>query len=381
MRTVWLLVINTIKVTFRKKGNIIVYLFLPMAGILFSMALYSSAGTPAVNIAVANNDSGRLAADFVDDLARSGNYKVALIKEDAIRDNLIDRKYDAAIVIPKGYEQGVYTGSIPEMEVASLKGQESTAWIENFINLYSQNLSALSIAANTGKEAFDRLYENYRKGSLKITVEELKDRRTNQNVTVYSMGFLIMFVMLGAGFTSQFILTEKRNRTYYRICSAPVSFREYIAGNALTSLGIVSIQIIVIQLVMRYIFHIETFVPAPVLFLILFIFGIVAIGVGMLITAYSASSYMSSTISTLVVTPTCMLSGSFWPVEFMPEAMRKIAFFMPQWWTLDAVKRIQTGGGFGSIVMNLVILLAFATALLLIAIYKFSKSGNIQKFV
>lgn len=381
MKNVGILILNTLKVTFRRKGNLIIYLLLPILGVILAVVIYSGAGSARVNIAVADKDAGRLSVDFTNDLKERDSFKIYEVKESDIRNGLLDRKYDAAIVIPEGFEQGVHAGNIPEIEVISLKGQESTAWIVSFINLNSQNLASLYAASDGDKSAFDKLYDNYRKGSLKIKVEELDDVKTSQNVTVTSMGFLIMFVMLGSSFTSQFILNEKRTRTYYRICSAPVSFREYIAANTLTSLIIISIQILVIQLVMKYIFRLETFVPDGSMFVILFLFGMVATGINMLITALSSSSYMASTVSTLVMTPTCMLGGCFWSVELMPEIMRKIAFFMPQWWTLDAIKKMQVGGGFDTIGMHLVILLAFAAALLLGAIYRFSRTNGVQKFV
>ena len=381
MKNIWILIQNTLKVTFRKKSNYIIYLLLPILGVLLSMLIYSGAGTSQVNIAITDKDAGRMSADFINDMKERDNFKIYEIDESDIRNGLLDRKYDAAIVIPQGFELGIYKGTIPKIELVSLKGQESTAWIESFINLYSQNLSSLYLASNGDRGTFDKMYANYREGSLKITVEEIKDIKTDKSTTVSSMGFLIMFTMLGTSFTTQFILNEKRSRTYFRICSAPVSFKEYIAANTLTSLIIVSLQIIMIQLVMKYIFRLETFVPDLLMFLILFLFGLVAIGINMLITALSSSSYMASTISTLVMTPTCMLGGCFWPVEFMPEIMRKIAFFMPQWWTLDAIRKIQIGGSFETISMHLMILAAFTAALLLGAIYRVSRTNDLQKFV
>lgn len=65
----------------------------------------------------------------------------------------------------------------------------------------------------------------------------------------------------------------------------------------------------------------------------------------------------------------------------MPVSMQKIAFFVPQRWALDAVQKLQSGLGFEGIMMNLAILLAFSAALLLVAIYRFARTGNIQKFV
>jgi ABC-2 type transport system permease protein len=67
-----------------------------------------------------------------------------------------------------------------------------------------------------------------------------------------------------------------------------------------------------------------------------------------------------------------MLGGCFWPVAMMPGYMQKISYLMPQWWALNAIQKMQSGEALNAIQLNIIILLAFASALFLIAVYKFS---------
>ena len=381
MRNVFLLVLNTLKVTFRKKGNIFVYLILPVAGLLLSTVIYSSAGSSDLRVGLVDMDNGKLSADFGSALSASNGYIITSIGENDINGSLLDKKQDAVIVVPKGFEQGVFENKPVKVELIAIKGQETTVWLQNYTNLYVRNLVDMVAASVGDRAAFDGIYSGYRANPLKVTAVQLEDEKNSKLATVSSLGFLIMFIMLGAGMTSQFILNEKRSRTYYRICSAPVNARSYIAANAITSLIIVVFQIIIVQLLMKYVFHIETFVPDLLLFLILLMFGLVAVGISLVVTAFSSSSYMASTLGTLIITPTCMLGGCFWPVDFMGEAMRKISFFVPQRWALDAIQKLQSGISFEGIAMNLVILLAFTAALTLVAIYRFARTGNMQRFV
>lgn len=381
MKNIILLTLNTLRVTFRRKGNIIIYVILPILGILISSAIYGGSGTRPINVGVVDQDASRLSAAFVESMKQWGNYRTTVVEEKDINGNLLDGKQDCVLVIPAGYEKSLWSGSAEKIRLISVKGQESTVFLENFINLYGQNLSDIVTVSGEDRALFDRLYKGYQEGALKMSVEKLKDERSSKNATVLGLGMLIMFVMLGAGMTSQFILNEKKNRTYYRICSAPVRVREYLAGNAITSLLIVTVQVVFVQLLMKVAFRIETFIPDLVLFLLLFTFGIVATGFGMLITAFSSSSYMAGTLSSLVITPTCMVGGCFWPLEYMPEFMQKIALFMPQRWVLDAVQKLQRGSELSDILLNLVILLAFAAALFLVSIYKFGRTKDVAKFV
>ncbi len=381
MDNILILVKNTLKITFRKKGNILIYLILPVLGILLSMMIYSGVGSSSIGIGLVDNDASRLSKDFAAAISQSGSYKLESVNEVDISARLAEQKYEAVIVIPKGYEEGIYNNAVLSIELTSLKGKETTAWLESFINLHTQNLAGISIASDGSREAFEEMYKLFVQESPNVGEVRLEDVMTGKSVTLSSVGFLIMFVMLGASFTSQLMLNEKKDRTYYRICSSPVNPKEYIAGNMLSSLAIVAAQVILILLLMKFVFRIETFVPMPVMFLILILFGMVAIGIGLVVTAYSSTSYMAGTLSTLVMTPTCMLGGCFWSVSYMPDMMQKIARLMPQWWAIDAVQNIQNGKLVGDIAMNFAILAAFAAALMLIAIYKLSRRDDVKKFV
>lgn len=381
MRNILLLIKNNLKVTFRKKGNYIIYLLLPLVGIFFSLAIYGGAGTTPMNIGLIDHDQSTLSIHLAKEIEASGSYKVFQLNETEINSKLLDQSLEAVVIIPAGYEESIHKNSPDKIKMLSLKGKNTTIWLEQFFNLQTRNLADLSVAAEGDRNAFNKMYDGYINNVLKVSPVTLEDQSTSKGITVQSLGFLLMFVMLGAGLTSNFILDEKKSRTYYRICSSPVTSREYLAANALTSLVIVAAQILLILLVLKYLFRIETFVPGFVLFLVLLLFGLTAIGIGLVITAFSSSSYMATTFSTLIFTPTCMLGGCFWPVTFMSDTMQKIAHFMPQWWVLDAIQKMQSGSTFTDILMNIAILLAFTAALFLIAAYRFSREGNVRKFV
>jgi ABC-2 type transport system permease protein len=76
-----------------------------------------------------------------------------------------------------------------------------------------------------------------------------------------------------------------------------------------------------------------------------------------------------------------MLGGCYWDVNFMPEFMQKIGFFVPQRWVIDAITKMQTGSDIGDINLNLLVLAAFALTLTLAAVYKFSRTSNVRKFI
>ena len=381
MRNIVQIISNILKTTFRKKANIIIYVFLPLLGVLLSLLIYGGTSSSQVRVGFTSRDDGILAAEVRNVLDSKEGFSVSDVTEEEINGKLTEQMLDVVISIPEGFTESVYSGDIKDVEIITIKGLETTAWIEQLINSYMNVLERLSAASEGDRMLFDKMYEQYEETSIHLNVASMEDKQVGKSMTLSTIGFLIMFIMLGAGFTSLIILKEKRSRTYYRICTAPVNSRQYILANAMTSVLIIIVQIIVIQLSMRFVFRINTGISDSAMFIILLMFGLVAIGLGLTITAFSSSSYMASSLSTLIMTPTCMLGGCFWDVDFMPEFMQKISYFMPQRWAIDAVKKLQNRADFSDVYINLLVLGAFALALMLVAAYKFTKTDNLRKFV
>jgi len=381
MRNMLLITVNTLKITFRKKGNFVLYLILPVIGIIASLGIYGSTGTGSVNIGVINNDNGILSADMIEYFNRIEKFQLKEMDNEDSERLLLDGSVSCLMVFPEGFTESFLTGSPKKTEILSIKGKETTIWIENAINMHAGNIYSLVEASEFKKDVFDRLYENYKKQNLKLRINKVDDQANSKMMTNQTLGFLILFVMLGTSMTSELILREKRNRTYFRICSSPVSSKVYISGNVAASILIVLVQIYLTLMLMRWVFRIDTYVPGWQMLMILVCFGLSAIGIGTMIVAFSKSSYQVSTFSTLVITPMCMLSGCYWSVEYMPDIMQKISWFMPPRWALDAVERLQRGTEFGNVMINLVVMLAFAAAFFAISAYKFSISDDVRTFV
>jgi ABC-2 type transport system permease protein len=114
---------------------------------------------------------------------------------------------------------------------------------------------------------------------------------------------------------------------------------------------------------------------------ILLLFSLVAIALALLLTAFSKNSKGASALQTLIITPTCLLAGCFFPAEIMPDTVQKISSFLPQHWLLVTITKLQDGQAIGSLVLNLIILVAFAAVFTLIAIYRFNRNNDVKQFI
>ena len=141
------------------------------------------------------------------------------------------------------------------------------------------------------------------------------------------------------------------------------------------------VQIFITLIFMSKVFHIQIGFSLWKMFIVLILFGLISVGLSLAIVAFSKSSAGAGALENLIIVPTCLLSGCFFPVDIMPDAVRKIADFMPQRWLLDTITKLQDGKLFSHLFMNYLILIAFAVAFFFIAVYKFSRQNNVQNYV
>lgn len=371
---------NVLRSVLKKKSSFIIYLVIPVLCILLSLALYSSSGNGSSVVGIEDNDRSTISEDMIKTMSSNDNFKIRSIDEKDIKSSIVSQKVDCVLVIPKGFEDSIRSGNAEKLKLISIKGESVTSWIKNYTNYYIGNLVDISKASDGNTQMFNKIYDGQKNGEASVSSSSVKDKYSSKATTQQGIGLFILFILVGSSTTANFILKEKENRTYFRIFCAPVNSSIYIIGNLIANIAIICVQVIAIILVQRHILNIDTNISDIELFAILMDFGLVSVAFGMLIVAFSKTRYQATSLSTLLITPTCMLSGCFWPGELMPDMMQKISKFFPQAWVIDAISRGQNGGGFSNIVFDLTIIFAFAFVFFLVGVYKLRINDNVSNF-
>ncbi|MGH4123044.1 MAG: ABC transporter permease [Clostridium sp.] len=381
MRNIFLIAQNMFKLIFKKRSNVIVYIILPIALVTIFMSLQGPSSGSKVSMGVINKDKTEIASDMLKYLESTKKFKIVPINQENLEDSVVSGDVQFALIIPENMKQKILSKNTDNIQIISIKGEDATVWIKNYIDMYMKNLMSISKASNGEEVTFNKIYKGYSNGELKFQSEFVTDNTKGTNATQNTMGLFIMVMLIASGTTSTLILKEKRDGTYQRICASPVSSKQYILGNVIVNLFIVFIQITIVLFLTTKVLNYNTHIPAMQLLIILMSFGIVAVAMGLLIVVCSNSTGSASSLSTLIVTPTCMLGGCFWPVSVMPPFMQRLSDFIPQSWALGAIRRIQTGAQFKDILGNIGVLLAFAVTFFLISVYKMKKDRNVERFI
>lgn len=153
-------------------------------------------------------------------------------------------------------------------------------------------------------------------------------------------------------------------RTMARTFTAPVRSIEIMLGNFIGSFFVGTLQVLVILIVTRYVALYDYGLPFFTQFVMLEFFLLASMGIASAIAGLVKNASNMSMINSLIVTPTCMLGGCFWPISLMPEWMQKIANFVPQKWVIEAIQLMAAGQPLSHMWMHMAVLTLFALILL-----------------
>lgn len=379
---IWL-IRKTMKTTFRRKMSWFLFFALPIVGVLLSMLINGNGTSGTLRVGIVNLDAGEaIARDAAAFVAGLDNIETKETDEAALKRDIAAGKLDSGLILESGFSAGLRSGSTePHVRILSVKGAQATAYVKSLLQNYAANVAAIGKAAAGDSAAFDRMYAGYRQPSFAMTSSILKDKSNNKDATYQSIGYLIIFMMFSAVNLTDLILKEKENRTFLRLLSSPLSARTYVLANVAVNFFILLLQIAVVLVCMAYVFHIDAGVPVYRYIPALLLFALAAISLSLVVVAFAKNSKTAGAMQNLIITPTCLLAGCFFPMDIMPDTMKRIATFMPQHWLLDTVGKLQAGEAFGSVSLNLAILLAYAAAFAVIAVYRFSRNNDTRQFV
>ncbi|MEH7120449.1 ABC transporter permease [Neobacillus vireti] len=381
MKEIMWLVANSLRSIFLNKRRIFAYVLVPLLGIFIAFMAYGNTGPSYLNAGIVDLDQTTISKNTGSFIGSLNNIKTSKLAEPEVRNKIASGELDCAIILEQGFSKAIMNGERPKVQIVSIKGAQVTTYIKAYLNNYIHNLTSLNTAANGDVTVFNTLYQHYQNSEFKVSTHSLKDTSNNHDMTIQTIGFLLMVMLNSAGGLSELILKEKENRTYFRIMSAPIDGKKYVLSNVIVNMIIMTIQVVVTLTVMTKVFGISAGAPFWEMIAVMMFFSLVCVGLSLVITAFAQNSNSAGALQNLIITPTCLLAGCFWPVEIMPKTAQKIADFLPQRWLLDTITELQKGHTLNSLSLNLVTLLAFAVVFFMIAIYKFNRNNNVRSFI
>jgi ABC-2 type transport system permease protein len=151
---------------------------------------------------------------------------------------------------------------------------------------------------------------------------------------------LIQTMML----TAMSVAREREQGTFDQLLVTPFRPFEIMAGKALPSMLVGTIQATGVLLVAQLWFHIPFAGSYLTLYAGLMLFLLAAVGIGLLLSAVAATMQQAMLYSMLLIMPFSLLSGLTTPLSSMPDWLQYLTAINPLRYAIDITRRVYLEG-------------------------------------
>jgi ABC-2 type transport system permease protein len=363
----WLIAANLIRRTIGNVKGFLLFILLPAVVTAAMVGLVASAGGGRAAVGYADLDGGEAARYVVRALEQTGRYKLFRYETDReAADMVADREVAAGFVIPAGFEDDWLAGRGPRFTLVRLMLDEKSVMLETDLDGIARTMTGAAAAAEQAgtpdvREAAMAVLDRHLLG---LVGGQKMDTGRDNSMDFLAVGFSLMFLMMLINQSVAVVVEDRRTRTMERVYAAPVRSLDIAAGNFFGSVFIGTLQVLAIAALIRLVFGYDYGVPAWMQIVVMECFILAALGIASAVAGFIRNTRNLNIINTLIMTPTCMIGGCFWPIDVMPAFMRKLANFVPQKWAIEAMELGASGASLAGIALPLGILLLFAAVLL-----------------
>lgn len=193
----------------------------------------------------------------------------------------------------------------------------------------------------------------------------------NFNVPAMVVQILVLVTLM---LTSMAIVREKEFGTMEQLIVTPIRPSELIIGKALPYAFIGMVDIALICTVAVFYFEVPLIGSLTLLFFTSLIFMVSTLAIGLLISTISATQQQAMISAFFFMMPAILLSGFAFPLENMPVSIQYLTYLNPLRYFIVIIRSIfLKGGGFFSLLDQIVPLFVLGLTVLTIAALRFKK--------
>lgn len=155
---------------------------------------------------------------------------------------------------------------------------------------------------------------------------------------------LVVFVFLNTLTAAAATIQARRSGALRRVLSAPVTSAQTVGGLALGRLVIALFQGAYVMAASSLLFGV-TWGDLPSVLLVLTAFGLVAAGIALILGVVMDAEGPASGVAVGGGLILAALGGAMVPLQLFPDTLRAVARVTPHAWAIEAITRVQGGGG------------------------------------
>ncbi len=323
----------------------------PILLILVFGAIFTSDTVTRIALPVQDLDGGPLSDAYIQALNATGLVDIEMIPADVDIDEYIDdNSLPLALVVPEGFSAAI-------MELLSTNGSGEVSVI-----LYGDQ-SRSTFATAVGAVDAAATYMNYNlTGSAPIVSFEVSQGGTDEFkfMDFFLPGVVGITVMTNSLFVMTSICAEYRTRGYFRLlATTKITKAEWLLSKFAFFTVLLIGSLVVTYAIGHALFDMETSLT-PLSLVLIAVGTFLFVSLGMLLGVIIKDAESGVAVANAIGFPMMFLSGSFFPLESMPEYLRLVAKAMPLTYLNEGLRDTMVYSNDGSAMFNLAVLAVIA---------------------
>lgn len=328
----------------------------PVILILLFGYIYSAGGDVKYTLGVKDLDGGPLSGELLRAINSTGAFEVEMVGEKDPREYMEQEDVPVVLIIPANFSMEVFTSLNTSRTVnVTVIYDPGESQSEMEIGVLSAVLEDFNLRITGGKRVVEMV------GKEMVMEKHIF-------LDFFTPGIVAMAVMTTSLFTAVAVNAEYRQKGILKkLATTPLKSWEWMTGLLAHILFISFIATAAILLVGIAVFSLKVdFTLYLPLFVVLD--ALTFAGIGMLIGRLVKDSQSADTAANAVMFPMMFLSGLFWPVEFMPEALQTVARALPLYYMAEGLRDSMVYSNPSGALQNCIYSAIFALAFFLLGV-------------
>lgn len=364
----------------RLRNEITVFILMTVMAFGFTAIFGASFKEFRPTVLVVDEDKSSYSEAFANELKTNKGFEFSDSDMKGAAAEVEEGKVLAALVIQKGFGEGIKGGEHVSLGVMKVKDDTLILTLQklasgitlkmaggvrisditaDFILARKPEVNRQAITASS----YQSVMEAWKyKQPMEVTAStaETGSSSSYNNLKHSMIGFSLFFSMYTMVFGIGTILNDRQYKTWQRMLISPVSKASILGGSMVVAYITGAIQIGVLILGGKYLLGIDwgSSIPGVLMVAGAFVFTVTAMG--LLLSGVVKTHGQLAAITPVVLTSTSMLGGCMWPLEIVNNKLLLfLAKLTPQMWAVQGMESIASKGmGFEAAIFPTLVLLA-----------------------
>lgn len=338
---------------FRSPGSVFWTIAFPVMLILIFGAIFAGTGVSTYDLYVQDLDGSPVSESFIDGLEATGALNVHMVPAGEDVNAFIERNSVVnMLIIPDGFGDALLNRSQVELTLR----QDSTA---------GSSTAVLAIVNAVAQQANNEATG----GRDIITVQQggivSEDLSYIDFFLPGTIGLMVMMIAVQSivGYQTRF----RNNGIFRKLATTPMNNAEWLSGMMLWMLVMVAISVAAIMVTGILIYDVNMSIDIMAIAMIVVATGLFT-AIGMIISQFVRDEEVAGTAAGAITFPMMFLSGSFFPLESMPDYLQTFAKVLPLTYVNNGLRDAMVYGNASGAMDNLLIVLVMALALIVVTV-------------